>query len=86
MTSIFSIQGAVVLFVMYKSRLDKLENYTEKGLKLTKKVENGWKKYFDQLLGARSTQKLVKIHNKRVSKNFPPGDVGGGDEFDPFFK
>ena len=41
LTSIFSIQGAVVLFVMSKNRFDKLENYTEKGLKLTKKVENG---------------------------------------------
>ena len=36
---------------------------TEKGLKWTKKVENGWKKYFDQILGARSTLKLVEIQN-----------------------
>ena len=35
-----------------------------------KKVENGPKKYFNQLLGARSTQKLVKIQNKlfRIEK------------------
>ena len=31
--------------------------------KSLKKVENGWKKYFDQLSGACSTQKRVKIHN-----------------------
>ena len=36
---------------------------TEKGLKLTKKVENGSKKYFEQLSGARITQKLVEMHN-----------------------
>ena len=30
----------------------------------TKKVKNGWKKCFWQLLSARSTQKLVEIHNK----------------------
>ena len=28
-----------------------------------KKVENGQKKYFDQLSGELNTQKLVKIHN-----------------------
>ena len=28
-----------------------------------KKVENSWKKWLDQLLGARSSQKLVEIHN-----------------------
>ena len=37
---------------------------TEKGLKWTKKVENGWKKCFDQLSVAASTWKLVEIHNK----------------------
>ena len=36
---------------------------TEKGLKLTKKVNKGWKKCFNQVLGSRSTQKLVKIQN-----------------------
>ena len=40
---------------------------TEKALKWTKKVENDWKKCFDQLLGAHSTQKLVKIHNTLVT-------------------
>ena len=34
-----------------------------KRFKRTKKVEKGWKKKFDQLLGARSTQKLVEIYN-----------------------
>ena len=33
-------------------------------MKLTKKVEKRLKKCFDQLSGARSTQKLVEIHNK----------------------
>ena len=28
-----------------------------------KRLKNDWKKGFDQLLGARSTRKLVKIHN-----------------------
>ena len=28
-------------------------------------LKNGWKKCFDQLLGARSTQKLVEIHNNQ---------------------
>ena len=37
---------------------------TEKSLKLTKKVEKREKKCFAQLLGARSTQKLVEIHNR----------------------
>ena len=41
---------------------------TEKGLKWSKKVENGWKKEFDQLLGACSTQKLVEIHSICVFK------------------
>ena len=27
------------------------------------RLKNGWKKCFDQLLGARITQKLVEIHN-----------------------
>ena len=30
---------------------------------ITKKVENKWKNCFDQLSGARSTWKLVEIHN-----------------------
>ena len=34
--------------------------------KIKKKVENGQKKCFDQLSGARSTQKLVKIHNTYI--------------------
>ena len=28
-----------------------------------KRLKNSWNKFFDQLLGARSTQKLVEIHN-----------------------
>ena len=36
---------------------------TENSLKLLKKVENRSKKYFDQLSGAHSTQKMVEIHN-----------------------
>ena len=39
-------------------------NITVVFFKSTKKVENCWKKYFDQLSGAASTWKLVKIHNK----------------------
>ena len=31
------------------------------------KLKNSWKKCFDQLLGARSTQKLVEIHNTSFS-------------------
>ena len=27
-------------------------------------IKKGWKKCFDQLMGALSTQKLVEIHNK----------------------
>ena len=30
------------------------------------KLKNRWKNGFDQLLGARSTRKLVEIHNKEV--------------------
>ena len=37
--------------------------------KNNKKVGNGWKKYFDQLLAARSTQKLVEIHNRPQYKS-----------------
>ena len=33
----------------------------------TKKVENGQKKDYNQLSGAHSTQKLVKIHNTQVT-------------------
>ena len=29
-----------------------------------KKVENDWKKEFNQILGAHSTQKLVEVHNR----------------------
>ena len=36
---------------------------TEKVWNEQKRLKNGWKKCFDQLLGARSTQKLVEIHN-----------------------
>ena len=43
---------------------------TEKGLKSRKRVENGWKKHFDQLLGACSTRKLVKIHNTLIYNFF----------------
>ena len=39
---------------------------TEKALKWTKKLEKRLKKSFDQLLGARSTQKLVEIYNTRL--------------------
>ena len=35
----------------------------EKVLKWTKRVENGWKKYFNQYSGVRSTWKLVEIYN-----------------------
>ena len=35
-------------------------------LKRRKKVENYINKYFNQLLGARSTHKLVEIHNMLV--------------------
>ena len=34
-----------------------------KMFEITKKIENSSKKYFNQLSGARSTQKLLKIHN-----------------------
>ena len=44
--------------------LDFRHDIAEKGLKLLKKVENGSKKYFDQLSSACSTQKLIKIHNQ----------------------
>ena len=33
-------------------------------MKLTKKVENSQKKYFEELSGARSTRKLIEIHNR----------------------
>ena len=33
---------------------------------MNKKVEQDWEKCFDQLSGARSTQKLVKIHNSQA--------------------
>ena len=47
------------------------QKVTEKSLKLTKKVDSNQKKYFNQLSGVHSTQKvcaqkLVKIHNNRV--------------------
>ena len=41
-----------------------------KGLKRRKKIKSGWKKCFDQLLGACSICKLVKIHNKPPSNYF----------------
>ena len=44
--------------------LDFRRESTKEGLKWTKKFKNCWKKWFDQFLGARKTQKLVKIHNK----------------------
>ena len=54
-----------LFFVQFqKFFLDFRHDMAEKGLKLTKRVENGSKKYFDQLLSACSTRKLVKIHNK----------------------
>ena len=40
---------------------------TEEDLKWTKTVENGWKKYFDQLSGAANTLNKVEIHNKECS-------------------
>ena len=40
---------------------------TEKGLKLTKKGWKRLKKVVDQHLGALSTQKLVEVHNTRLS-------------------
>ena len=47
----------------------------EKGFKLTKKVENGWKKQFDQPIGASSAQKLVEIQQTwppfhKIQKSF----------------
>ena len=41
---------------------------TKKHLKSTKQVENGQKDYLDQLLGVRSTQKLVEIPNNNQTK------------------
>ena len=38
-----------------------------KSYEMKKKVEDQLKKGFDQLLGARSTRKLVEIHNSRQS-------------------
>ena len=35
-----------------------------KSVTLTKKFENGAKKYFNQLLGAARAQKMVEIHNR----------------------
>ena len=51
------------VFVDFGREIRALE-ITQKALKWTKKVENGWKKCFDQLSGAASTLKLVEIHNK----------------------
>ena len=47
----------IVYFVYFQTFffLDLKREITEKGLKLTKKVENGGKKCFNQLLCARST-------------------------------
>ena len=44
--------------------------FIQKKSEKNKKGWNGWKKYFNQLLGARSTQKLVKIQNTWPSR-FP---------------
>ena len=67
------------MYFAYSSKLvdvQKLSDFscenTEKGLKWTKKVENGWKKCFDQLLGARSTQKLVEVHNSPGTSGWEP--------------
>ena len=49
------------------SFVDFIREITEKGLKSTKKVETAEKKEFDLLLGGRSTQKLVKIHNRYLN-------------------
>ena len=43
---------------------------TEKALKWTKKVEKRLKKWFDQLSGAASTGKPVKIHNTQIFQGF----------------
>ena len=52
-----------IIFCSFSDVFCWFQPITEKGLKWTKKVESGWKKCFEQLLGASSTQKLVKIHN-----------------------
>ena len=61
-----SFEPFSTFFVVWTFLLDFRREITEKGFKLTKKVENSPKKYFEQLSGARSTQKLVKIHNKKI--------------------
>ena len=53
--------GRNTFFSFYQ--LDFRCEITEKALEWTKKVENGKKKCFEQLLVACSTQKLVEIHN-----------------------
>ena len=61
--------SAVFNFFVYFERFfsDFTPEINKKHLKMnrkaTKKVENVWKKYFNQLKGARSNQKLVEKHN-----------------------
>ena len=47
-------------------RVKSRKNIQVKGLKRTKKLKTAQKNYFEQLPGAFSTQKLIKIHNKVV--------------------
>ena len=53
-------------FSDFTPEINKKRLKTEKGKKLTRKLENGWKKCFNQLSGARSTRKLVEIHNSLI--------------------
>ena len=54
------------LYVLFQTFfVDFRREITEKGLKLTKKVEKQLKKCFNQFVGGGCTQKLVKIYNIR---------------------
>ena len=58
--------GKITFFLVSDFFLNFRPEITEKGLKWTLEVENRSIKYFDQLSGAHSTQKLVKIHNTHL--------------------
>ena len=56
---------------------------TEKALKWTKKVEKRMKKGFEQLLGVRSTQELVEIHNTGGTRHLIWMRIGSSSSWRP---
>ena len=58
-----SRQNHVFLFIFIRFLVISAVKSLKKLWNEQKRLKNGWKKCFNQLLGVRSTQKLVEIHN-----------------------